>query len=89
MINQKIYKRGVVVFRIVLNMSEQSLEFNWIPEISTTLAVAVDTSRLHITAPGPVLYTAHRQHAEGIFPDELTVGEDEQGSCYCAEPRIH
>ena len=70
-------------------MSEQSLEFNGMPEISTSRAVAADTSRLHITAPGPVLYTAHRQHTEGIFPDELTVGEDEQGSCYCAEPRIY
>jgi len=78
-----------VVFRIVLKMSEQSLEFNGMPEVSTSRAVAVDTSRLHITAPGPVLYTAHRQHTEGIFPDELTVGEEEQGSCYCAEPRIY
>ena len=57
-----------VVFRIVLNMSEQSLEFNWM---------------------GPLLYTAHRQHTEGIFLDELAVGEDEQGSCYCAKPCIH
>ncbi len=46
-----------VVFRIVLNMSEQSLEFNWMPEISTTRAVAEDTSLLHSTALGPVLRT--------------------------------
>ena len=46
-------------------MSEQSLEFNGMPEISTTRAVAEDTSLLHYTAPGPVLYTAHRQHTEG------------------------
>ena len=59
------------------------------PEISTTQAVAEDTSLLHTTAPGPVLYTVHRQHTEGIFLDELAVGEDEQGSCYCAEPCIH
>ena len=50
-------------------MSEQSLEFNWMPEISTSL--------LHTTAPGPVLHTAHRQHTEGTFPDELAVEEDE------------
>ena len=82
----KVY---IVVFRIVLNMNEQSLEFKWMPEISTSRAVAEDTSLLHTKAPGPVLYTAHRQHTEGIFPDELAVGEDEQGSCYCVEPRIH
>ena len=70
-------------------MSEQSLEFNEMPGISTTRALAEDTSLLRYTAPGPVLYTAHRQHTEGIFPDELAVGEDEQGSCYCVEPRIH
>ena len=58
------------------------------PEISTTRAVAEDTSLLHYTAPGPVLYTAHRQHAEGIFLDELTVGKDEPGSCYDAELHI-
>ena len=40
----------IVVFRI---------EFNWMPEISTTPAVAVDTSLLHNTAPGPVLHTVH------------------------------
>ena len=78
-----------VVFRIVLNMSEQSLEFNWMPEISTTRAVTEDTSLLHYTALGPVLYTAHRQHTEGIFLDELAVGKDEQGSCYCVEPPIY
>ena len=70
-------------------MSEQSLEFNGMPGISTTRALAEDTSLLRYTAPGPVLYTAHRQHTEGIFLDELAVGEDEQGSCYCAEPRIY
>ena len=26
---------GCVVFQIVLNKSEQSLEYNWMPEIST------------------------------------------------------
>ena len=78
-----------VAFRIVLNMSEQSLEFKCMPKMCTSPAVAEDTSLLHTTAPGPVLYTAHRQHTEGIFPDELAVGEDEQGSCYCVEPRIH
>ena len=72
------------VFGIVLNMSEQSLEFNRMPEISTTQALAEDTK-----SPGSVLYTAHRQPTGGIFPDELAVGEDEQGSCYCAEPRIY
>ena len=36
-----------VVFRIVLNMSEQSLEFNGTPEISTTRAVAEDTPALY------------------------------------------
>ena len=60
-----------VVFQIVLDKSEQSLEYNWMPEISTTRAVAEDTSLLHSTAPGPVLHTAHRQHTEGIFLDEL------------------
>ena len=59
-------------------MSEQSLEFNGMPGISTTRAVAEDTSLLHSTAPGPVLYTAQRQHAEGIFLDELTVGKMNQ-----------
>ena len=58
-------------------MSEQSLEFNWMPEISTTRAVAEDTSLLHTTALGPVLHTVHRQHTEGTFPDELAVEEDE------------
>ena len=48
-----------VVFQIVLNMSEQSLEYNWMPEISKTRAVAVDTSLLHTTALGPVLHTVH------------------------------
>ena len=48
-----------VVFQIVLYKSEQSLEYNWLPEISTTRAVAVDTSLLHTTAPGPVLHTVH------------------------------
>ena len=67
-----------VVFRIVLNMREQSLEFNGMSGISTTRAVAEDTSLLPSTAPGPVLHIAHRQHAEGIFLDELTVGEDDQ-----------
>ena len=70
-------------------MSEQSLEFIGMPEISTPRAVAEDTSLLHTTAPGPVLYTAHRQHPEGIFLNELTVEEDEEGSCYWAEPCIH
>ena len=51
----------IVVFRVVLNMSEQSLEFNWMPGISTTRAVAEDTSLLHYSAPGPVLYTGNRQ----------------------------
>ena len=70
-------------------MSEQSLEFNWMPGISTTRVVAEDTtSLLHYTAPGLVLHTANRQHTEGIFLDELTVGEDEPGSGYDAEPRI-
>ena len=64
-------KQSNVVFRIVLDKSEQSLEYNWMPEISTSRAVAVDTSLLHTTALGPVLYTAHRQHTEGIFLDEL------------------
>ena len=49
-----------VVLRIVLDKSEQSLEYNWIPGISTTRALAVDTSLLHTTAPGPVLHTMHR-----------------------------
>ena len=66
-----MHQGDIVVFQIVLNMSEQSLEFNGMPEISTTRAVAEDTSLLHYTAPGPVLYTAHRQHTEGIFLDEL------------------
>ena len=50
----------VVVFQIVLNKSEQSLEYNWMPEISTPRAVSVDTSLLHTTALGPVLHTVHR-----------------------------
>jgi len=67
-----MYERdSIVVLRIVLDKSEQSLEYNWIPGISTTQAVAVDTSLLHTTALGPVLHTAHRQHTEGIFLDEL------------------
>ena len=78
-----------VVFRIVLNVSEPSLEFNGMSGISTTRAVAEDTSLLHSTDPGPVVHIAHRQHAEGIFLDELTVGEDEPGSCYDAEPRLY
>ena len=41
------------------------------PEISTTRAVAEDTSRLHSTAPVPVLHTVHRLNTEGIFLDEL------------------
>ena len=49
----------------------------------------VDTSLLHITALGPVLYTVHRQHTEGVFQDELAVEEDEPGSCSCTEPRLH
>ena len=48
-----------VVFQIVFNKNEQSLEYNWIPEISTTRAIAVDTSLLHTTSPGPVLHTVH------------------------------
>ena len=58
-------------------MNEQSLEFNWMPEISTPRAVAEDTSLLHTTALGPVLHTVHRQHTEGTFPDEFAVEEDE------------
>ena len=46
-----------VVLRIVLDKSEQSLEYNWIPGISTTRAVAVDTNLLHTTTLGPVLHT--------------------------------
>ena len=39
-------------------MSEQSLEFNKMPGVSTTRAVAEDTtSLLHYTAPGLVLHT--------------------------------
>ena len=63
--------RSTVVFRIVLDKSEQSLEYNWMPEISTTQAVAVDTSLLHTTALGLVLHIVHRQHTEGTFLDEL------------------
>ena len=49
----------------------------------------VDISLLHIAVLGPVLHTVHRQHTEGIFLDELTVGEDEPGSCDDAEPCIY
>ena len=66
-----MHQGDIVVFQIVLNMSEQSLEFNGMPEISTTRAVAEDTSLLHSTAPGPVLHTVLRQHTEEIFLDEL------------------
>ena len=63
---------NIVVFWIVLDKSEQSLEYNWMPEISTTRAVAVDTSSpLHITALGSVLHIAHIKHTEGTFLDEL------------------
>ena len=41
------------------------------PEISTTRAVAVDTSLLHTTTLGPVLHTVHIENTDGIFLDEL------------------
>ena len=62
---------STVVFQIVLDKSEQSLEYNWMSEISTSRAVAVDTSLLHTTALGLVLHTVHRLHTEGIFLDKL------------------
>ena len=31
-----LYLEDIVVSQIVLNKSEQSLEYNWMPEISTT-----------------------------------------------------
>ena len=60
-----------VVFQIVLDKSEQSLEYYWMPDISTSRAIAADTSLLHTTTLGPVLHTAHRQHTEGTFLDKL------------------
>ena len=85
-----MHQGDIVVFRIVLYMSEQSLEFNRMPESQYIPSRSrVDTSLLHITALGPVLYTVHRQHTEGVFQDELTVEEDEPGFRYCTEPRLH
>ena len=59
-------------------MSEQSLEFNWMPGISTSRTVAEKTQvSLHITVPGPGLHTVHRQHTERTFLGEIYVMEPE------------
>ena len=60
-------------------MSEQSLEFNWMPGISTSRTVAEKTQvSLHITVPGPVLHTVHRQHTERTFLGEIYIEEMNQ-----------
>ena len=61
-------------------MSEQSLEFNGMPGISTTRAVAEDTSLLHTTALGPVLYTAHRSIQREL--NRMSHLEEDESSLY-------
>ena len=63
-----------VVFQIVLNKSEQSLECNWMPEISTARTLEEQTR--NYTRPsstivlGPVQQIVNIQKPEGTFLDE-------------------
>ena len=82
-LNEKPKKQALNCHCCILDCSWKERTLPWIQRDLRSQYIPgcsrVDTSLLHITALGFVLYTVHRQHTEGTFLDKIYL--EEEGTC--------